>query len=251
MQIRILPLAAGLLAATSPFAVCAQDTAAVEVRAGSPLLDASRVAARTDTFAVALGHGGVVQLVLHTAALGDTAFLRVERTSFEDHDLDVDSFAVRTSTLAPLYVESRGVSTSTHLTFPTGRVEGTHTLKNGEEQTIAQPLDAPVLYSNSVDLVLASLPLEAGRSFRLVMWSLRDPAEALDARVVRQETVPTVDGGQCDAWRVEVAQEDGTRVYWLEKRTHAFLGYSSEVMQIRIVHHGACPKEDSARRATR
>lgn len=251
MQIRRLIPAATLAAfVLVPGAARAQD--AVEVRPGSTILDPSRIAPRTDTFTVELEGVDEIQLVIRTATLGDTALLRVERLSFETRELDTDSFAVRRPTLAPLFIQSRGVSSSSRVVFPPGRAEGTFAPSDGAGQTISETLDAPLFYSNSIDLVLASLPLEAGRSFTLHMWSPRDLNDDVQARVVSRETVTMADGGRCGAWRVETTDgSGGASVYWFEERTHALLRYSTGGMQIRIVHHAACPRDDASRRATR
>ncbi len=231
--------AAFAVSALLPVAARAQD--AVEVRPGSSLLNASRIVARTDTFELRVEGGSPIQLVLRTAALGDTALLRVERMSFEGREIAVDSFAVRTRGLAPLFVESRGTSGGSRLTFPPGRVEGTYTPPDGEQRTIAETLSEPRFYANSLDLLLASLPLEAGRSFDLATWSPAGLDGVITVRVPRAETVQAVDGARCDAWRVETMDESGrTPVYWIERNTGALLGFSDAGMEIRIIRHGTC-----------
>jgi hypothetical protein len=237
-----LILAAALAASVLlPLAACAQDSAAVEVRPGSPLLDASRIAARTDTFQLRLEGGDPIQLVIRTAPLGDTAILRVERMSFDAREVGADSFAVRRAGLAPLFVESRGLMGNSRLAFPPGRAEGTYTPPDREERTISESLGEPLFYANSIDLVLASLPLAAGRAFDLATWSPAGLNGVISARVARAETVQAGDGARCDAWRVETVDESGGRpVYWIEQSTGSLLGYSSQGMDIRIVRHAAC-----------
>lgn len=244
MHVRPLLHAATLAAsALLPFAARAQDTTAVEVRPGNPLLNTSRIAARTDTFELRVEDQEPIELVIRTTAVGDTALLRVERMNVDGTELNVDSFAVRRSTLAPLFAETRGALASSRLTFPAGRVEGTVTPRDDAERTVSESLTAPTFYSNSVDMVLAALPLEAGRSFSLGMWAPSTSADDLQARVVRAETAFTADGGRCDAWRVESTDAEGqTSVYWLERGTHSLLAYSARGMEIRIAHHPGCPR---------
>lgn len=226
----LLPLAAG-----------AQDTAAVEVRPGSPLLAASRLAARTDTFELRPNGTDAIQLVITTAALGDSALLRVERLSYEGNELGVDSFAVRIRGLAPLFAVNRSAAAVARMTFPPGRAEGGFTPRDGAERAISEALSEPVFYANSVDLVLASLPLAAGRSFDLATWSPSGHAVMLTARVARAETMEAVDGARCQAWRVEAVDEDGTEsVYWIEQGSGSLLGYSTDGMELTIVRHAAC-----------
>ena len=242
MSLRQL-LAAATVAASVllPFAARAQDTARVEVRPGSPLLDGSRIITRTDTFEVRVEGVDPVRLVVRTAALGDTALLRVERMSSGDTELGADSFVVRRATLAPLYGASRDVMASSRLTYPPGRVEGVYAPADGEERTVSERLSAPVFYSNSVDLVLASLPLEAGRSFDLATWTPAGLDGFISARVIGAEMVPTVQGARCTAWRVETENEDGAAsVYWIEESTRSLLAFSAGWMQIRVLRHSAC-----------
>jgi hypothetical protein len=237
-----LILAAALAASVLlPVAARAQDTAAVEVRPGSTLLDASRITARTDTFDLRMEGIGPIQLVISTAALADTALLRVERMSFEGREIGADSFAVRTPGLAPLFAESRGMMGSSRLTFPPGRAEGTYTPPDREERTIAETLSEPLFYANSLDLVLASLPLAAGRSFDLATWTPAGLNGVISVRVPRAEAVQAADGSRCDAWRVETVEETGrSPVYWIERSTGALLGYSTDGLEIRIARHAAC-----------
>jgi hypothetical protein len=236
-----LILAAALAASVLlPVATRAQDTAGVEVRPGSTLLDASRIAARTDTFAMRMEFGPI-QLVIRTAPLGDTALLRVERMSFEGREIGADSFAVRRSGLAPLFAESRGIMGTSRLTFPPGRAEGTYTPPDREERIIAETLSEPLFYANSMDLVLASLPLAAGRSFDLATWTPGGLNGVISVRVPRAEEVQIADGSRCDAWRVETVEETGrSPVYWIERSTGALLGYSADDTEIRIARLAAC-----------
>jgi hypothetical protein len=237
-----LILAATLAASVLlPFAACAQDSAAVEVRPGSPLLDASRIAVRTDTFEMRADGTDPIQLVITTAALGDTALLRVERLSYEGNELGVDSFAVRIRGLAPLFAHNRSAAAVVRLTFPPGRAEGSYTSGDGAERTISEALSGPAFYANSMDLVLASLPLAAGRSFDLPTWTPGGRAGGVSARVARAETVQAGDGGRCAAWRVETVDGNGTEsTYWVERRTGALLGFSTDGTDIRIARHAAC-----------
>ncbi|HEX8452296.1 MAG TPA: hypothetical protein VF647_09385 [Longimicrobium sp.] len=247
-----LILAATLAASVLfPLAACAQDPPGVEVRPGSPLLDASRIAARTDTFTMKVDGADPIELVIRTAALGDTALLRVERMSFGAREISVDSFAVRRPGLAPLFVESRGLNGISRLAFPPGRAKGTHTPPEREERTIDETLSEPLFYGNSIDLVLASLPLEAGRSYDLATWTPAGVDGVISVRVARAESVQAGDGARCQAWRLETVDENGTEsVYWIEQSTRSLLGYSSNSMEIRIVRHASCRSGPDPARTT-
>ncbi|HEX8675128.1 MAG TPA: hypothetical protein VF710_24725 [Longimicrobium sp.] len=246
-----LILAATLAASVLlPLPACAQDPPGVEVRPGSPLLDASRIAARTDTFAIRVEGADPIQLVIRTAALGDTALLRVERMSLKGRELSFDSFTVRIRGLAPLFAESRG-EVAARLTFPPGRVEGSYTAADGAERKVSEALSAPAFHANSIDLVLASLPLAPGRSFDLATWTPAGLDGVISVRVARAETVQAGDGARCEAWRVETVDENGTEsVYWVEQSTGSLLGYASNSMEIRIVRHASCRRGPHPARTT-
>ena len=242
MHLRGSILAATLAASVFlPFAARAQDEAPVEVRPGSPLLDPSRIIMRTDTFELHVEGADSIWLVTRTAPLGDTALLHVERISSRDREFGADSFAVRRTTLAPLFAYGHDLFGSSRIAFPPGRAVGTYTPADGEKLTIREALSAPLFYASSAALVLASLPLEAGRSFDLWTWTPTGLNGIISARVVGAETVSTADGARCTAWRVETEDENGqASVYWIEETTRSLLAVSTSLMQTRIVHHGAC-----------
>lgn len=243
MRLHLLIAAASVAASLLlPSPVRAQESAGVEVRPGSALVDGARITARADTFQVSVDGVDPLRMVVRTAALGDTVLLRVERISIGDTELGADSFAVRTATLAPLHAHGRGIMGNGRLTYSPGRVTAVYTPEGGEERTISERLGAPVFYVNSVDMVLGSLPLRAGRSFELATWTPEGLDGVISAHVVGLETVPTVRGGRCSAWRVETKGENGdTSVYWMAESTRSLLAFSAGGMEIRILHHSACP----------
>jgi len=224
--------------------------APVEVRAGDAIVNAWRVEARTDTFAMAFESGGAALLVIRTAHAGEAAaptLLRVERIStLEGTEVSMDSFAARRTSLVPVYdVEHHRRSTRT-LTFPPGSVTGKKET-GGVRTPVNATLDPPAFYMNTTDLILASLPLEQRREFRVAMWDPDHGAYTLRLHPAAAETTRTVDGGTCDAWKVEVDERNGRSTYWVERRTQALLAYVAEGMEIRIVRHAACPASDGRR----
>jgi len=218
----------------------AQDTP-VEVRAGSTVVNASRIAARTDTFAIGDDEGAAALLVIRTAALGDSALLRVERIVAGTLEISVDSFAARTPSLAPLYDDEHRRESSRQLTFHPGRVLGKVTPRGGATRRVNAVLAPPAFYMNTSDLLLASLPLAEGRRFDVRMWDPEKGPYLLRVRVARAETVPTLEGGRCDAWRVEASDLGGPSVYWMEKGTQSLLAYAADNVIIRVLRHRACP----------
>jgi hypothetical protein len=213
---------------------CARH-AVERVHAGSPLLDGSRIAARTDTFSMANGAQPAGMMVMRTAALGDTALLRVERVTAPGGQLaDVDSFAVRARTVEPLFSVA-GVTRGHTLRFHPGRVTGA-----ADGTPVDVRLEAPAFYANSTDLLLAALPLAEGRRFTLSLWNPFRGAHGMEVRVGRAEPVTTAEGGTCEAWRVETEGPGGAAVYWVERRTRSLVAYAMGEFQIRILRHPEC-----------
>jgi hypothetical protein len=213
---------------------CARN-AVERVHAGSPLLDGSRIVARTDTFSMVNGAEPAGMMVMRTAALGDTALLRVERVTAPGGQLtDADSFAVRARTVEPLFSVA-GVSRGHSLRFHPGRVAGA-----ADGTPVDVRLDPPAFYANSTDLLLAALPLTEGRRFTLSLWNPFRGAHVMEVRVGRTEPVTTVDGGTCEVWRVETDGPGGAAVYWVERRTRSLVAFAMGEFQIRILRHPEC-----------
>jgi len=247
---RIVPALVLLVFSAAP----APAQTPVEVRAGDAIVDAARVEARTDTFAMAFESGGAALLVIRTALGGDAAaptLLRVERIStLEGREVSMDSFAARRPTLVPVFDVQRQRRSTRTLSFPPGAVTGKKE-SGGTRTPVNATLDPPAFYMNTTDLLLASLPLEQRREFRVAMWDPDHGAYTLRLLAAAALTTHTVDGGTCDAWKVEAEDRDGAATYWVERRTRALLAYQAEGMELRIVHHPACPPSAGGRRESR
>lgn len=248
-------LAATLATLVANATAHAQDAAVI--RPGSREVNGSRVAARTDTFAVSgLLEGREVpmgSLELRTTlvtAAGAPAVSRVERmTLLGGMEVSVDSFTLAAATLAPLAYADRAGTDEASFVFDGLTVRGTRS-EEGKREPVAVRLAAPVFLGNSMDVILSALPLAEGRAFRwerLREYDVR--VDSVEVRVAGRETVRTVSGGSCGAWRVEVRSDGGTSVYWVEKETGELLRYEDEDQRFLILRHRACPAGDDAVRA--
>jgi hypothetical protein len=217
--------------------------APVEVHAGDAIVNAARVTARTDTFALTTERTAAV-LIIRTAMAGTAAapaILRVERiVTVTEVEVSVDSFAARLPMLQPVFDVSRHPNRTRMLFFSARGVTG-KTERDGTRTTVNATLDPPAFYGNSADLVFASLPLEQGSEFDVAMWDADSGPWHLRLHPAVAETTSTVDGATCDAWRVDAEEHGNASTYWIERSTGALLAYrSSDGLEIRIAHHAGC-----------
>ena len=251
---RLLLLLAAALVALAPAATLAQQPA-TEIRPGSREIDASRVVPRADTFAVTALDGGAgwpaVWVELRTARIDAEvpAVSRVERMkSLVGVELSVDSFTLVAATLAPLWFSGRSRDAAGSLAFDGLSVRGSR-MSGGTFTPVEARLSAPVFLGNLIDVVLSTLPLAEGRAFR---WPILREEDAgldwVDARVTKRERVRTVQGGRCDAWRVETRAGGEPGVYWMERRTGEMLQYEGAGVRFRILSHRACLRGNTAAR---
>ena len=238
---------AALALATSIVPASAIAQPAVEIQPGSRELDVSRILPRTDTMAV-LGRveGQEVQLamlVLRTAradVAGAPVLSRAERfIAMNGEEVMLDSFTVAAATLAPRAYEFRNEGERGSL-----RVDGVSVRRSSTmaENQIDLRLSTPSFFRNAVDLVLAALPLAEGRAFS---WHVLNEQEGrqgrVEARVAGPDRVQTMEGGACDAWRVDLRTAGGTSHYWIERRTGELVQYKDGDTRVRILRHRFCP----------
>lgn len=217
--------------------VALADAQVVEVRPGSALVDTHRLVEREDSFAVTTS-SGTAQMVLRTTVLGDTALLVVERI-WAGNDATVDSFVVRRRTLEPLSFDRRNSREIHALSFSAGWVRGTIT-RGGLNEPVNTRVDPPAFFVNTTNLLFGSLPLREGAEYYARMWD----AEAYEMRfrVAGREVVSTLEGGRCEAWRVEVGEAgDSPMTYWVEVGTQSLLAFRTEGFGFRIERHPECP----------
>jgi hypothetical protein len=219
----------------------------VSVRAGSTLVDASRVTARTDTFALVTVSVNVV-LVIATEVDSARIVRRERIVTPEGIAMSMDSFTAMRPSLVPLADAARHPSMRRTLRFDGAHVTGSIAF-HGAARDVDTRLDPPAFWMNSTDLLLASIPLAPGKRYRVAMYDPdRGPYDLwLDVRGVEETT--SADGGRCQAWRVEAVEMGAASTYWVERTSQALLAYRHGDLELRIRRHPACPLERGDRTA--
>jgi hypothetical protein len=243
----VLAAAAALLGA----APAVGQGAPREIGPGSPGLRPDAVRERTDTLDMLAPQGGtaraVAMVVLRTSA-GERpgVLLRVERVTGADGEIFArDSFVVERATLAPVAAHGWDGTDTRALRWEEGRMRGLDA-----DETIDRPIGAPSFYANSVDMVLAALPLAEGFE-ALVRFSGGEAADGpVPVHVSAREEVATADGGRCPAWRVEVGGSGHSGSYWIGADDRALVRFDAEGGRIRIVRRNGCAAAPGGR-ATR
>ena len=248
-QLQTLTAAAALLVAVP--AAC--QSAAREIGPGSAEIRAEQVRERADTLDLLVPQGGGAQaagMVVLQTTLGEAqgVLVRVERITDGDGNLmALDSFTVDRATLAPLTVLARGGTGMRKLRWEAGRVRG-HDADGG---TIDVAADEPAFYSNSVDMVLAALPLAEGYEAAIRFSGGDEQNGSSPVRVTGQEDVTTGDGGRCRAWRVEVGGSGHAGTYWIGAGDRALVRFDGGSGGVRILRRNGCGAAPPGNRATR
>lgn len=226
--------------------------AARQVGPGSAEVQAAQVRERVDTLDLLMVQGGGAQptgmVVLRTApAEAQGVLLRVERVTDGDGNLVVlDSFTVDRATLAPRTVLARGGTGTRTLRWEAGRVRG----RGAEGDSIDVAAGEPAFYANSVDMVLAALPLAEGYEAS-VRFSGGDVQNGwTPVRVEGSQEVATGDGGRCRAWRVEVGGSGHSGSYWIAADDRGLVRYDGGG-GVRILRRSGCGAAPPAARAAR
>jgi hypothetical protein len=81
------------------------------------------------------------------------------------------------------------------------------------------------------------------------MWDPGNAAYTLVARVRAREEVQTVEGGRCQAWRIEVEESEGPAVYWVESGSRTLMRYRAGTLEILRFRHPACPAQQAVQTA--
>ncbi len=247
-RFRTLATAATLLAAIP--AAC--QSGLRQIGPGSAEVQAGEVRERADTLDLLMVQGGAAQatgmVVLRTApGEAQGVLLRVERVTDGDGSLVVlDSFTVDRGTLAPRTVHARGGTGTRTLRWEAGRVRG----RGAQGDTIDVAAGEPAFYANSVDMVLAALPLAEGYEAG-VRFSGGDVQNGVTpVRVTGREEVATGDGGRCRAWRVEVGGSGHAGTYWMGADDRALVRFDGGG-GVRILRRSGCPAAPPAGRSAR
>ena len=194
---------------------------ALILRPGDPSLDSTRVHLGADTLAVAVSRGGQTRLVgamfLQPSRASDGTIDRKEHLLGGDGLLiNADSFALDGRTFAPVYrILAGAVRRDTSKAF----------------------------HPNSLDIVLAGLPLTDGYSAELALDAEGTELPSVaQVRVIRAEDVRLVIGTHCPAWMVETTIGRERSLYWIGQGSGALLQYFSPSERMMITRTRGCPE---------
>jgi hypothetical protein len=229
---RLPRLTAALLVATSIIAAPALAQDAPRLIPGHADLDASRIGARADTFAVYIEQDGQTFTTGFVAL--STEFDEAGRLTRTETVLDPwseplweERFALDAASLRPLWQRTEAGDDFREVTFEQTSAR-LRQLEDGVETTRDAALDAPAFYTNSIDLVLVALPLRGG--YHATLGALDVPAlapETITVEVVGEGQTPDHGGTYHETWVVEVTTRRGTDLYFVEQATGALVRYES------------------------
>jgi len=197
------------------------------IRPGNKSLNTSQITLGIDSLLILIPHNGhlykVGSLVLNTDLVddnGERVLRRVEHATHDDTLVSVDSFMVAQNTLLPLYQRSLDS-------------KGTHKLDLSD-------MTEPEFYDNSMDLILASLPLSSGYKAKLAL--IGENAELIAyIQVVGKVSIKTVDGLKCNSWEIRVDAGEDSGTYWLSDRSRILIRYVTTAQNMIIARIRGCP----------
>jgi hypothetical protein len=234
---RLHPLvAAVLLACACAPAAAAQDAV---LRPGAAEVSTQAIIERVEEFDVyAEGMASPVgRMTLRTRLAtveGTPAIVRMETVWMDDEIVQVDSFALHGSTMAPLSMRSSTVETGVDLRFSPGAVRQVDDGDWGAD-TSHVPLPDPVFLGGSIDLLLSALPLAAGYTAWLAVYDADDGLDTVGIEVKDAEEVALAGGRRVAAWRVEVSEGYLTSTYWMDRESRTLVQFESADGSLRIV----------------
>jgi hypothetical protein len=210
------------LSLTTALLILVAASLADALRPGTARVDASQLALGTDSLAVVVMNGSQARytglLTLRTTRLnqfGQRMILRSKTiTGLDDRIISRDSFAVSAPTFEPLF----------------------RITEEGERRMF----DGNAFYANSLDLLLAALPLEEEYTVQLALDTLGTTARVADVEVTGQEMVQTAAGETCEAWRVEVTRGQVQDLYWIGTTPRRLLQYASPADGVVISQLRGC-----------
>ncbi len=234
--VRFIALAAAL---TIPAATLCQDVE--HVRPGAPL-DMTFIRPGLDSVAIVMEHQGETMqagyAVLETridSASGTPLVIQVQRLLIgSEPPITADSAHLHWQTLLPISAHKRGDTPFDFIFGPTSvRMVS---LRNSNEMEV--PLESPMFYSNSVELLLRALPLRVGYRAVLPVFAEGFTSE-LHLSVTGEESVRTPDGGTCTSLVVEAREGEDTGTYRIATATRDIVRFDSEFAT--LVRPTGCP----------
>jgi hypothetical protein len=234
-----LPMLAAL-ALLLPRVLAGQQS--VVIAPGADALAPQRIAMGKDTFQLtALQEGRTFRighLILDTESAVVSGVAAIRRTEemvgINGSVLNTDTFAVARAGLTPLRQRSAVGHVRRWMDFDKDSVRGAD-----GDSVIAYAMDPPSFYGNSIDLVLAALPLAAGYTAKLPLAS-EDGISMAIVTVRGRESIGTDDGGQCEAWTVEVRGGEHSGLYFIGIAERRMIGFDGGAGMLKIVRLRGC-----------
>ncbi len=198
------------------------------IRPGSKSLNTNQIPLGTDSLLILIPQNGQLyiggSLVLQTGLEdynGKKVLSRVERSVAHDGTLfSVDSFMVAQNSLFPLYQRSQDQG-------------GAHKLDLGN-------MNKPAFYGNSMDLILASLPLRSGYEAHLALTDEKGNQIA-NIQVIGMGSIKTAEGEECNSWEIQVNASDNSGIYWLSDPGRVLVRYAPAARNMIIARIRGCP----------
>jgi len=198
------------------------------IRPGSKSLNTNQIPLGIDSLYILIPKNGQFyiggNMTLQTGLSdfkGKKVLNRVERTVAADGTLfSVDSFMVAQHSLLPLYQR---------LQDPQGK----HKLNFDRMAKSA-------FYDNSLDIILASLPLRPRYKAHLALTGEKGDQIA-DIQVVGKTAIKTADGKECNSWKVQVDSGENSGTYWVADQSRVLVRFEPAAQNMIIARIRGCP----------
>jgi hypothetical protein len=246
VHLRQLALFAAALLSVTGVAQGQVSTANAIVLPGSARLSPEHIRIGLDTFAVVAEREGQAQVVAILMLRTDSMLVEGRRLLLRTEVMEggggmvihTDTFSLGLTDLIPVRQRSWDGQTRQSLDFSRSDVHGKRT-RAGLDSIVTFATPEPAFYANSIDLVLAALPLTKGFSARL---PLADASGVKTAQVVVEdrEEVSAADGTTCEAWRIRIRGSGNQGTYWLGVADGRILIFDGGEGMLKIVRVRGC-----------
>lgn len=239
MTVREFVLAAGLLLLAAGSAPAQEKPGGTQASAARP--DPARLVPYHQRFRMVMARNGRIQeigrlddQVVLGEDNGKPAVIRVQNIEGPT-GIMTDTAVADPETLAPRRHASHSEARTLTLAFAPNRVTGTFSKNGDPASAIDQPVTGNLYDSNMLDVLLATLPLSAGYTGRLMVYLYEAGGPTpVDIAVTGAETV---DG--TDSWVTGVTIGGKTARYYVgktEPRVTRIVSSPGPGMEIRLVH---------------
>jgi len=219
------------------FAGAAHAQGLGDLRPGDSALDSTPIRSGTDSLAVYVVEGEDVipvgRLILETTVEGDRIRRVEEFIGRLGEVVWRDTFELEDGTLRPINASSTGLREET-ITFEEQSVR----MEAGGGMREA-PLGGPVFFANSMDVILASLPLEEGFSATIIALDPESLEEReMPVRVTRAVAVRQAEGAARETWEVHLDLGGAVDVYHIDQTTGELIRFESALDSVVMLRWG-------------